>query len=709
MGSSTWAAVLERDQESVRVPAMGVTASFFDTLGVRAALGRTLVATDDAPNAEPVVVLSDAVWRRRFGADPSVVGTRVTINDRLHEVVGIMPEGFAFPRGAELWMPVVPVLAAAGVRTKTDGLAAVGVLFFLGRLRESVSIHAASSELSTLGSRFGDDVAMTPLETFYFGPVQSALWILFAAVGVLLLIACANVSGLMVARASRLRAEQAVRLALGATPARMGREWIWETVRLSVAGGILGLVLARWGISAIVALGPDDVPRMSEVSLNVQVAAFTLAASVLTALLCGLGPLRQARRLNVAEALAEASRGASNRQLHATHRLLLVGQITLAFVLLIAAGLLVRSLGHLRDLDLGFAPDRVLTMNVSTRTPPAARNEWLYDLVAGISTIPGVESAGAVSLRPLVLGPIGDDVRALVEGQNDTPETRAVSPSFNRLVATPDYFRTMQIQLKAGRFFDLRDDARAPHVAILSEGAARRLWPGVNPLGRRFAIVAGPRTPDSPLWTVVGVVGDARYRGITDLRLDIYEAARQSATAVDDLVIRTTGDPLAVVAAVQARARALDPRVVIDGVTTMDAIVGRAMAPWRLSAWMLTVFAAIAFALSAAGLFSVASLHVIDRRREFAVRLALGAAPRHIVREVLQTAAGWVGAGVALGTVAAVVGAGLLKGLLFGVGRLDGVTYASVLAIVLGAVVLATLWPAAQASRVDPLELLRRQ
>jgi putative ABC transport system permease protein len=717
MGSSNWTTVLDKGGESVRLASAGVTASFFDTLGARPLLGRTFQPDDDVPNAARVAVLGYATWQRRFGSDAGVIGTTAILDDQQYTVVGVMPKGFEFPRGAELWVPVAPVLAASSARFKSNALADAGVLHLIGRLRAGVTPGLAARELERAAGavaasgvpRFGTSVVVTPFLEFLLGPVRPALWLLFATVGVLLLIACANVSGLMLARASRQRREYAVRLALGASAGDLGRLWALEVVLISIAGAVFGVLAARWAMTLIVALAPDDVPRLSDVSISLPVAAFTVAATALTAALCGIGPIRRARRTGSFDVLAATERATTGRSSQRIFAVLLTGQIALVVVLLVAAGLVVRSFDRLLAIDLGFAPDRVLTMNVAPRGAAPASNLWFEDLLNRVSSLPGVEAVGAILLAPLELGPIGQETPVLLEGQPDTPASKRGNPTLNYQVATPGYFRAMRITLQQGRLFEARDDAGAARVAIVSDGTARRLWPGVNPIGKRLAMPTfAPGSPQDAWRTVVGVVADVRYRGITDARLDVYDPAVQASMVADHLVVRTASDPLSIAASIQATARALDPRVVIDRVTTMDAVVSRATAPWRLGAWMLTLFAAAAAGLAAVGLFSVVNLAVTSRRQELAIRLALGAAPRTILRSVMATAAGWIAAGLVVGIALAAAGSRAIRTLLFEVDPIDGWTYTAVVVFLLMIVTLASYLPARRAATIDPMIILRR-
>jgi predicted permease len=714
MGSSNWTMVLDGRGDPVRLPMAGVSAGFFEVLGARPLLGRSIQPQDDLPNAAGVIVLNHGAWVRRFGADPGVVGATVTLDEKPYTIVGVMPPGFDFPRQAEFWTPVVPILAPPGEK---DNALDVGVLFAVGRLREGVTTGAATEDLNRIvetrqaigAASVGSRVAMTPFLDYLFGPVRAALWLLLAAVAVLMLIACANISALMLARVSMRRREHSIRLAVGATPASLGRLWMFEIGSLSIAGGSLGFLVGGWMTAAIVALAPDDIPRLTDISMNVPVALFTAAAVFVTALLCGLAPVRQASAANLVDGLNDAARGTPGRQTHRSRSLLLVFQMAFAVVLLVGAGLVVRSFDKLRTIDLGFSPYGVVTMQIDPRSAVTNRNAWFRELRARVEALPGVETAGTVYLPPLALGPIGQGTWVLLEGQPDTSETRRRNPLLNYQIASPGYFGAMRIPLRRGRLFDARDDGRAPRVAMVGANTAQRLWPGEDPVGKRLGLPTFVPGDRRIVWrTVVGVVAAVRYKGLDDDSLDVYEPADQAAQTADHLVLRTDRSAPAVAAAVQTIAKDLDPRVVVDHVTTLEAVVSRAMAPWRLSAWMFTLFAAAAAVLAAVGLFSLLNLETAARRQEFAVRIALGALRRDIVRLVLTSAAWQIVCGVGAGLVIALVSTRALRSLLFGVQPIDAMTYVSVSALVLGLVGIASYVPARRAAGLDPATLLRR-
>jgi putative ABC transport system permease protein len=712
-GASTWPTLLEQQGETTRLALSGVSAGFFETLATVPALGRSLRSDDEAPGAARVVVLSHSVWTRVFGADPAIVGKPVKL-DETHTVIGVMPDGFDFPRGTDVWVPVVPILAQSGAGWNTDALLHVGVLFVVGRLREGMTAGTAAQDLGVVTApnspgRFGSRVVATPFVEHFFGPVRQALFALFAAVALLLLIACANVSGLMLTRVASRRQDDAVRLALGATRGMLGRQWALETVLLFLAGGVLGLAAGVGLTRAIVALAPGDVPRLSQVAVNLPVMLFTLAATAGTALMCGLASARHAASASLAESLNTARSTETRRTFHA-RSLLVVVQIGFSLALIVTAILVTRSFVNLRSIDLGFVPDRVLTMNVEPRGVEGWKvNLWIKELLARVTQLPGVEAAGAVSLRPLALGPIGQETWGLIEGQRDGEEPRRGSPTLNYEIATPGYFSAMRIRLVKGRLFNDDDRADRPRVAIVGEGAARRLWPGRDPIGRRLLMPSFVRGDQTPVWrTVVGVVRDVSYRGINDQRLDVYDAAMQAAQGAADIVVRSSGDPLSVVSAVQGEARRMDAQAIVDRVGTMEAVVAAETAPWRFSGWVLSLFGAMAFLLAGLGLFGLVCLDVAERRREFAIRLALGAQRGHVLRSVLAVAGWRVLAGVALGVFACAVGARALRSMLFGVSPIDAASFAAGIALILAVVTMASYLPARRAASIEPLVLLRR-
>ena len=719
VGTHTWNVVLEGRGEPTRVSFAGASAGFFDALGVRPLLGRGFEPEDDVPNAAPVIVLNYGAWVRRFGGDPAIVGQSLRLDGTPVRVVGVAPRGFDFPHGAEFWQPSVPILTGGGPKPNLTLLDTVGVFYVVGRLRPGLDARAAAREIDETEKRldaqqpgrlkWGDRAVVESFREHVFGAVQPALWTLWASVAVLLLIACANVSGLLLTRVSLRRREQSLRLALGASRGQLARLWLLEIGVLTLAGGLIGLASAVGLTRAIVALAPDDVPRLGEIAVSPTVMAFTFLVVTITALVCGLMPMRHASRTGLTDALSDGARGTTGRHSIRMRSGLLVAQMALAVVMLVAAGLVVRSFSNLRTIDLGFNPANVLSLRVEQQLPQPPPNEFMRQVIERVTTLPGVEAAGAVFLRPLALGPIGQGVRVVLEGQPQTAETASRNPTLNYQNATPGFFAAMQIQLRRGRLFTPQDTTDAPRVAIVSESTARQLWPAENPIDKRVFYSAFTPGQKSQWRTVVGVVSDVRYRGIDEVQLDIYDPALQVGQPAHSLMIRASGDPAALAGLVKARVREMDPGATVDDVTTMDAVVSRASAPWRMSMWLFVLFAGVACFLAAMGLFSLVSLDVAHRRRELAVRLALGASKPTIVRGVLASAAWKVGVGIAAGLAGAVLATRAMRALLYGVEPLDLLTYGAVVLLVGVVVTLAAWAPARRAAGIDPMTLMRAE
>ena len=719
VSTHTWNAVLTGRGEPARLAFAGVSAGFFDALGVRPQLGRGFEPADDVHRAAPVIVLNHGTWLRRFGADSGSLEQSLTLDGEPVRVVGVMPRGFDFPRGAEFWQPAGPILTGGGETPNAGALDAVGVFYVVGRLRPGLDAATASREIDEIERRldaaqpgrlkWGDRAVVRTFRDHVFGAVRPALWTLWAAVGVLLLIACANVSGLLLTRVSLRRREQSLRLALSASRGQVARLWLLEIGTLAVAGGALGLAAAAGLASAIAALAPDDVPQLGDIAIDPTVVAFTFVVVAVTALLCGLMPMRQASRTRLADALGDGARGATGRQSHRLRSGLLVAEMALAVVMLVAAGLVVRSFWNLRTIDLGFNPSHVLALKVEQQVAQPPPNEFIRQLLERIEALPDVEAAGAVFLRPLALGPIGQGVRVVLEGQAQTAEAAARNPTLNYQAATPGYFTAMQVPLVRGRLFTPEDTMDTPRVALVGESTARLLWPGQDPLGKRVFMSAFTPGQTSQWRTVVGVVSDVRYRGIDEVQLDIYDPALQVGQPARTIVVRATGDPTPLAGVITARAREMDPAATVNDVTTMEAVVARATAPWRMSMWLFVLFAGVAVVLAAMGLVSLVSLDVAHRRRELAVRLALGATTGTVLRSVIASAAWKAAAGVAIGIAGAVAATRAMGALLFGIEPLDAGTYAAVVGLVVVVVAVAAWAPAARAARIDPIALMRSE
>jgi putative ABC transport system permease protein len=438
--------------------------------------------------------------------------------------------------------------------------------------------------------------------------------------------------------------------------------------------------------------------------MNLTVGIFSLAAVLLTAVVCGVVPARQAGKSTISDALNDGFRLTPGRRTQRARSALVMIQIALAVVLLVTAGLVVRSFVALRVLNVGFISKDVVTMFVQ-----APSNRWMQELLRRVKDLSDVSSAGAIYLRPLELGPIGDDIPVVLEGQQDTPRIRASNPTLNHQVATPDYFQALRVPLIRGRFFSENDSPNGPRVAIVSEEAAKRLWPAQDPIGKRLLLPADAGGGPAMAWrTVVGVVRSVQYRALGDFRLDVYDAALQSGNVASYVVVRTSANPVTVASEVTALAHQLDRRVVVDGITTLDAIVSRAIAPWRFSAWILGLAAAFSSVLVAIGLFSIVSIDIANRQHELAVRRALGAAHRDLVRSVLKPAGIRVLIGMSGGLLFGALAARSLRSFLFEIAPFDLMTWSIVVLLVVVMVALASWWPAQRVTRIEGSFLLRR-
>lgn len=715
MGSSTWPATLLGHGAPRRIWSTGVSGSFFDTLGVAPLLGRPLGPADDAANAPPVAVISHRLWLSAFGGASDVIGKPLRLDGGSRTIVGVMPAGMDLPRGTDFWMPVVPVLT--GADQSQQGLRNVGVLFLVGRLAPGVAVDHARRDLDAIGSRvereqgtprFGTRVVLTPLHEVLFGPVRTVLWVALAAVVVIAATAASNVVTLLLARVSGQRAEDAVRLAIGASSRHLIGRWLLESVLLGVVGGAVG-VAACWLIThALVALAPADLFRLQEIRPDWRIAIGTVLVTAAVAMVAGMTVGWTSAGQEPACMLGTQARHSPGRAAKRTRGALVVFQIACAGVLLVGAGLLARSFVRLRQIDPGFTPRGAAVLRIEPRGA-TDRHAWMDDLLTRVNTR-GDLVAGSLYLRPLGLGAIGQEVGIRLHGQTDASPDLRLNPSLNYQIASVHTFRALGVPVTRGRAFLPTDDARAPRVAIVGESAARRLWPGLDAVGQRIAIYGMPPDDDAQRWrTVVGVVADVRYRGIRDVRLDFYDAALQAPTTAQDVVIRTAADPATAAAAAIAEARRMDPDVLIDAVTTLEAIVERATAPWRFGMTLLAVFAAAAVLIGAGGLFAVVMLETTQAEQELAIRTAVGARPRTLLRLVLGRAVRRALVGTAAGLIGAALLAPYLRGLLVDVTPFDILVYAGASGVLVLLACAASLPPALRAARADPVWLMRRR
>jgi len=702
------------DGEPERLDGQVVTANVFSILGVAPALGRTFSPNEDQLGQEHVVVLSDALWQRRFNRDPSIINRAVTLNGESFTVIGVMPRGFFFPeREIELWTPWA---------MEPEQKAGRGdhYLRLVARLKPGATVAGANAELAGIAQRLSAEYPRTneglgfvahSLHQDYVGNLRLPILILFAAVGLVLLIACANVANLLLAQATTRRKEIAIRIALGARRWTIVRQLLVESLLLAAGGGVLGVLGALWGVAALARLLPESLSKLQNVSIDARVFLFTLGVSVLTAIVFGGVPALLASRTKPGATLSDVARdsagGASGRNVR---RVLVVSEVALAVVLLVSAGLLIRSFQLLRNVDTGFRTENALTMRMVLPFPKYAKAETrraFYDeVLPKIKELPGVESAGMITFLPLSFH--GMNFNFSVEGQPAPGDTKLPFALFR--VVSPDYFRAMGIPLRRGRYFDSRDSADAQPAVLVNRRLAEQYWPGEEAIGKRLKV--GPLDSPNSWLTVVGVVGDTRQTGLNEQKLEFYVPYAQelrSFMAPRDLVVRTKSDPAVIAAAVRRAVWSVDKDQPVSNVRTLDQVFAAAISQERFQALLLGLFAALALLLACVGLYGVISYAVVQRTHEIGVRMALGAQPLDVLRLVIRQGMSLTLAGLVIGVVAGTFVTRVLTDMLFGVTPRDPLTFAGVPVLLLLVALLACYIPARRATRIDPLIALRSE
>jgi putative ABC transport system permease protein len=713
----SWNVALTGGVEPQRLTGVKASANLFSLLRVQPLAGRVFLPEDERTGASRVVVISHGLWQRRFGSDPSILGTPLTLDGDSYTIVGIMPAGVSFPQDmglpaffdfsakTDLWTPY----ALTDEETQNRGSHHIAVV---GRLKEGATIAQAQAQLDNLArqleAQHPEDnkdwrVAVISLHEQVVGQSRPAILILLAAVGFVLLIACANVANLLLARATARQKEIAIRHALGATRGRVVRQLLTESVLLSLSGGLLGVWLAMWGIDLLVALSPGHLPRPAEIGIDNRVLGYTFLVSLLTGIVFGLIPALQSSRPDFNEALKEGGRGASGSPRRVRARsLLVVSEVALALVLLISAGLLLKSFVSLQNVQPGFVPDNLLTVEIGLPEQKYADDMRIADfyrqLIARVQRLPGAEAVGAVSHLPLTGAEEIDGFS--IEGRPAPVAGLTQSADF-RIIA-PDYFRAMRIPLLRGRHFDERDRRDAPGVMIIDEAFARRFFPGEDSLGKRID-EDGSRTSHSFL-TVVGVVGSVKHSGLSaETRPMMYVSYEQSGWLDMTLTIRAAGDPANLAAAVRREVQAVDKDQPVTNISTMADTFARAVAPQRFNMLLLGLFAAVAMILATVGIYGVIAYTVSQRSREMGIRIALGASRGDILKLVVGQAMLMALAGVGVGLLAALLLTRLISGLLYGVSATDPVIFVSLSLLLAGVALLASYIPARRAMKVDPI------
>lgn len=698
--------------ESERLQGRLVSANFLSTLGVKPIRGRDLVAEDDRPGATPAVLLSYGFWQRRFGGDESIVGQQLTLNRESYTVAGIMPPDFQFGFAADVTVPIGLSAERFSPRGRDPGIDTVA------RLKDGVSTDAANAELNTIAARLEQQypdtnknrrVKLESLRETIVGDIRPTLLTLLGAVGLVLLIACANVANLLLARSARRQREIAIRTALGAGRRRIVRQLFTESMLLAIAAGLVGLVLALAGTNLLSRYVPEGIPRVNEISTDAVVLVFTLAASIFTGLLFGLAPALQTSNPTLTGTLKEGERNSSPGH-NRTGKVLIVAEVALTLVLLVGAGLLVKSFWHLMRVDPGFNPENLLALQISvnagTDEGPRVAN-FLDQLQERTRSLPGVESVAISNGLPFEGA---NNPAFVIEGQ--APPENGQEPNGILYITSPDYLQTLGITLLRGRGFSAHDTPTTPLVALIDEVFARQYFPNEDPLGKRLR-----QSGAKEIREIVGIVRHVEHlnlEGLSASRGEVYFAFNQIPVERVprfvrrvNLLVRTTVDPLGMVQPVRNQIAALDKDQAVFNVRTMEEAVARSVSARRFSMILLTVFAGLALVLAAVGIYGVISYSVAQRTREVGIRMALGAQTTDVLKLVVRDGLKLVVIGVLVGLGGALVLTRLMNTLLFGVTPTDGLTYGAVTVVLIGVALAACYIPARRATKVDPLVALR--
>ena len=690
-----------------------VTGGFFAVLGVEPVLGRALQPGDEKLGAENVVVLSRGLWQRRYGGSRDVIGRRVMLGEQPFTIVGVMPADLDYPTGAEVWTTTssVPTNGPFGDAARRE-------VNLIAKLRDGVTLSQATTEIAALARRLEADAppdalrglipVVRPFTDVIVGDVRTAMLSLFAAVGLVLLIASANVANLLLMRNEARRAELAVRAALGAGHGRIVRLVLAESAVLAALAGVAGFAATWWSLPALLTLVPDGLPRVESIRVDATVVMFSIAVVFVTALLAGLGPAMFSIRVDLISQLRNGGRGVTNSAATHGRRALVVGQIALAVTIVAAAGLLIRSVLRLQAVDLGLPADRLVLLDLHMPEAKFAERkrhaQFLDEVIARLEAVPSISAATPVNVAPFS-GQGWDLPRFTAEGQSE--DQAASNPSLNLESVHPNYFATFEVPIVRGRAFTPADREGAMETAIVSEDVAAQTWPGDNPIGKRLKM--GRPGSEGGWYTVVGVAARTHYREMAKPRPTLYLPAAQFQMTATMLVIRTTASLELVAKLARERIGTVDRDVQVMRVATFTEILDRPLARPRFNAFVLSVFGIAALLLSTIGLYAVMAAYVRQRDREIAVRLALGATASGVRRFVLREAVRLAGLGAALGVAGAATTTRLLRGILFEVVPLDPLAIVGAAFLLVAAAALASYLPVRRATRVDALALLRSQ
>jgi predicted permease len=698
--------------EPERLEGQRISPAVLSLLGVQPTLGRTLLPAEDTPGQHRVVVLSHQLWQRRFNQNPGIVGSQITLDGQPFTVVGVMPRGFFFPeRETELWAPMAMESEEANGRGDH-------YLRVVARLKPDVSPEQADAEVRQIFTRLagdyprsneGLDAFIRPLHDDYVGDIRTPIMILFAAVGLVLLIACANVANLLLSRSTTRHREMAIRTALGAKRWRIVRQLLTESLILAALGGLAGVIIAIWGVAFLSGLVPETLSQIQGVSINARTLVFTLGVTLLTAGVFGIAPALQASRIQPGETLKEGERSGRGMRGRHVRSVLVVSEVALALVMLVGAGLLIRTFQRIRQVETGFKTGNLLTMRTvlpSSKYPsPDHRRAFYNEVLRRVQELPGVESAGMISFLPLSFS--GMNFVFTIEGETTASDLNLPLAVYR--VISPDYFRTMGIPTLRGRSFETNDTADRPPVVVVNRSLAKRFWPGEEAVGKRLKV--GPADSPNPWATVVGVVGDVRQNDLHgEQGLEMYAPYMQDPrgfVAPRDLVVRTRSNAASMVDAIRAAVWAVDKDQPVSSVRTMEQVYAVAVSRERFNALLLGLFAALALVLALVGLYGVMSYAVTQRTHEIGVRMALGAQKGEVLRLIIKQGMALTFLGVALGLGVALAVTRLMTGILYGVTATDPITFAAVAILLAVVAFLACYIPARRATKVDPLVALR--